>query len=85
MDPQTAVHEPRWVWGRTWGEETQELRLEGRINKEVQRRLKLAGHAVKPVEDFAGAMGHAHAILIDDSGFRIGGTDPRCDGAAIGW
>lgn len=19
MDPQTAVHEPRWVWGRTWG------------------------------------------------------------------
>ncbi|TKH41418.1 gamma-glutamyltransferase [Paenibacillus terrae] len=85
MDPQTAVHEPRWVWGRTWGEETQELRLEGRIAKEVQRRLKLAGHAVKPVEDFAGAMGHAHAILIDDSSLRLGGTDPRCDGAAIGW
>ncbi|MFK4340385.1 hypothetical protein ABIA64_000550 [Paenibacillus sp. RC253] len=30
-------------------------------------------------------MGHAHAVLIDDSGLRISGTDPRCDGATIGW
>lgn len=85
MDPQTAIHAPRWVWGRTWGDDTQELRLEGRIAEEVQRRLRSAGHTVKVVEDFAGVMGHAHAIMIDGHGFRIGGTDPRCDGAAIGW
>ena len=85
MAPQTAVREPRWVWGRTWGEATQELRVEGRIAAEVQQRLRLAGHAVHTVEDFARVMGHAHAIMIDDNGFLLGGTDPRCDGAAIGW
>lgn len=85
MTPQTAVREPRWVWGRTWGEATQELRVEGRIAAEVQQRLKLAGHKVNTVEEFARVMGHAHAIMIDDNGFLLGGTDPRCDGAAIGW
>jgi len=30
-------------------------------------------------------VGRAHAILVDDEGCRRGGTDPRADGAAIGW
>ncbi|MBB6692950.1 gamma-glutamyltransferase [Cohnella xylanilytica] len=85
MDPQSAVSEPRWVWGRTWGEPTQELKLESRISAEAVKRLEEAGHAVRLAGEYDGIVGHAHAIRIDGNGFRSGGTDPRCDGAAIGW
>lgn len=85
MDPQTAVSEPRWVWGRTWGEQTQDLKVESRVPPETIDALKRAGHAVRTVGDFDGIVGHAHAIVIDENGFRSGGTDPRCDGAAVGW
>jgi gamma-glutamyltranspeptidase/glutathione hydrolase len=85
MDPQSAINEPRWVWGRTWGEDTQELKVEGRVKPDVLEALSKAGHTVHVVGDYDSVVGHAHAILIDENGFRIGGTDPRSDGAAIGW
>jgi len=84
MNPQQAITEPRFVWGRTWGDPTRELKIEGRVSKEVTERLKAAGHIVNVVEDFHQAMGHANAIVIDEQGFLHGGTDPRSDGAAIG-
>jgi gamma-glutamyltranspeptidase/glutathione hydrolase len=85
MAPQQAVSEPRWLWGRTWGEESSDLRIENRVDLRTIERLKQAGHPVRVVADFDGSMGHAQAILIDEQGFLSGGTDPRCDGAAIGW
>jgi gamma-glutamyltranspeptidase len=85
MDPQTAVNEPRFVWGRTWGEHTQELKIESRVAAGVQAELAEAGHLVREVGSYDGVMGHAHAISIDGNGYRSGGTDPRCDGSAIGW
>ncbi|WP_424766528.1 gamma-glutamyltransferase [Paenibacillus sp. sgz302251] len=85
MNPQQAINEPRWVWGRTWGEPTQELKIEGRVSAEVLASLAQAGHSVRKVKDFDGIMGHAHAIMRDEQGFLQGGSDPRCDGAAIGW
>ncbi|MFP3125447.1 gamma-glutamyltransferase [Ectobacillus funiculus] len=84
MNPQQAISEPRFVWGRTWGEATQELKIEGRISKEVTAALQAAGHLVKRVSDMDQAMGHANAILIDEQGFLHGGVDPRGDGAANG-
>ncbi len=85
MNPQTAVSEPRFVWGRTWGESSQELRVESRVADEVLSELREAGHLVRKVDGYDGVVGHAHVISIDDNGYRSGGTDPRCDGAAIGW
>ncbi|QGQ98344.1 gamma-glutamyltransferase [Paenibacillus psychroresistens] len=85
MDPQSAINQPRFVWGKTWGEDTQELKVEGRVSQETLDRLGQAGHLVRKVADYDSVVGHAHAIQIDDNGFRIGGTDPRADGAAIGW
>ncbi|WP_309120731.1 gamma-glutamyltransferase [Paenibacillus sp.] len=85
FDPQSAVSAPRFVWGRTWGEATQELKTERRIDEAVREALARAGHRVVELPAFDGKVGHAHAILIDDEGFRRGGTDPRADGAAIGW
>lgn len=85
MDPQQAINAPRWVWGRTWGEPTRELKLESRVAPEVRAALAAAGHQVRTVGAYDGIMGHAHAIVRDDYGFLQGGSDPRCDGAAIGW
>lgn len=85
LNPQKAVSEPRWVWGRTWGKTSEELRLESRIEPLVIERLQQAGHRVNRVNPYDGVMGHAHAILVDEQGYLHGGVDPRCDGAAIGW
>ncbi|SET92354.1 gamma-glutamyltransferase [Paenibacillus sp. NFR01] len=85
MNPQEAVAAPRFVWGRTWGDPTQELKVERRVPAEVRAQLAAAGHLVREAAAYDGIMGHAHAIAIDAHGFRSGGTDPRCDGAAIGW
>lgn len=85
MSPAEAIYEPRFVWGRTWGEQTEELKMEGRISKEVIESMIKAGHLVKVVEPIDKIMGHANAILIDEQSFLHGGVDPRGDGAAIGW
>lgn len=84
MNPQQAISEPRFVWGRTWGEETQELKIENRVPDDVARKLETAGHAVRKVGDMDPVMGHANAIFIDKQGFLHGGVDPRGDGAAVG-
>jgi gamma-glutamyltranspeptidase/glutathione hydrolase len=85
MNPQQAINEPRWVWGRTWGKPTQELKIEGRVRPEAEEALVSAGHLVRRVKEFDGVMGHAHAIWIDEQGFLSGGADPRSDGRAVGW
>ena len=84
MNPQEAISEPRFVWGRTWGEANQELKIESRISKDVTDQLKKAGHIVNRVKEMDGVMGHANAIRIDEQGFLQGGVDPRGDGATVG-
>lgn len=84
MNPQEAIDQPRFVWGRTWGEPTEALTVEGRVDQEVLAALAAAGHQVRKVADYDGLAGHAHVIAIDERGGFYGGTDPRCDGAAIG-
>jgi len=85
MDPQSAINAPRWVWGRTWGEPTLELKIENRVSNDIISKLNVAGHIVNVVQPFDGIMGHAHAIMKDDYGFWQGGADPRSNGSAIGW
>lgn len=74
MDPQTAINEPRWLWGRTWGDYVAGVRIENRVDEEVIQKLKERGHLVTVVDDFDGVMGHAAAIQIDDQGFPRGGN-----------
>ncbi|MFB5284641.1 gamma-glutamyltransferase [Peribacillus sp. Hz7] len=84
MDPQQAISEPRFVWGRTWGEDSEALKIESRVAADAIQTLKNKGHLVEVVEEFDGIMGHAQAIRIDEHNFLQGGVDPRGDGAAIG-
>ncbi|MEM1278855.1 MAG: gamma-glutamyltransferase [Cyanobacteria bacterium P01_H01_bin.152] len=83
FDPQAAIDQPRWLWGRTWGEAETGLTLEGRISQAVQQALSDRGHPVKSAPDWTEKMGHAHIIRCDAAGGYEGGCDPRSDGAAI--
>ncbi|RKD24672.1 gamma-glutamyltransferase [Ammoniphilus oxalaticus] len=84
MDPQEAVSQPRWLWGRTWGVARLDLKIESRCCPNTIQALRDAGHDVNVVKDYDDFMGHASAIKVDDDGFLQGGVDPRSDGAAIG-
>ena len=85
MSPQEAITAPRWLYGRTWGAASNDVKLEGRIPASVVEELKKRGHPVKVVEDFTDTMGHAGAILVRDNGVLQGATDPRGDGLAAGF
>jgi gamma-glutamyltranspeptidase len=81
-DVQQAIEAPRWLMGRTWGVQSRDLWLEGRIGDEVVRALQLAGQPVKLLTDWADDMGHAQAIHVTDDGLLAAGADPRGDGSA---
>jgi len=83
-DVQQAIEAPRWLYGRTWGEDTRSLSLESRVPDSVITALQKQGHQVSVARRYDDTMGHAAAISIDD-GLLEGGADPRGDGAAIGY
>ena len=83
LDIQTAVNCPRWRWGRTWGEASARLALEGRITAESRSALRQRGHQLQIEADWSEAMGHAHMIQVLDT-CLLGACDPRSDGSAIG-
>ena len=87
MTPQEAIAAPRWLYGRTWGSDSNDLRVEGRVDSDTVAQLRQRGHTVNVVEDYAHAMGHAGAIRIDqETGLLQGGCDPRSDGlSAVGY
>ncbi|WNR45064.1 gamma-glutamyltransferase [Paenibacillus roseipurpureus] len=82
---QEAISLPRWVYGRTWGEEGDALKIEHRLEADVYARLRKWGHQVEIVKPWDGAMGQAQGIVMDKQGFLSGAADPRGDGLAIGW
>ncbi len=85
MNPQAAIAAPRWLLGRTWGQESDSLKLEARFPKETQDALRAMGHPVDMLDDYDETMGHAGAIVLGADGITEGGSDPRSDGAALGW
>ena len=77
---QGSVAAPRWLLGRTWGEESTTLKLESRIDSSVVDALASAGHDVEIVGAFDEVMGHAGALVRHPSGVIEGAADPRSDG-----
>ncbi|MCI3923733.1 gamma-glutamyltransferase [Paenibacillus sp. TRM 82003] len=82
---QEALALPRWVYGRTWGADSDSLKLENRGLERVAETLAAWGHEVELVAPWDGIMGQAQGIVIDANGVRSGAADPRGDGTAIGW
>ena len=82
---QRAVSAPRWLLGRTWGEESTTLKLESRIDSTVVDALRAAGHDVETVGAYDETMGHAGALVHHPNGVIEGAADPRGDGVAAGF
>ena len=61
-----------------------EIQLEPGIPRQTVEKLESMGHKILP--HTGGIFGCANAILIDpDTGTYFGGSDPRCDGASLGY
>lgn len=85
LDPQAAIETPRWVSGadpdgRRW------LRVEPGVGQVTITDLERRGHRVIVGEPWDTFTGHAHCIRVDhERGVLGGASDPRSDGAAVGW
>ncbi len=82
---QQAVSAPRWLLGRTWGQSSDSLKLEGRFDDETVLMLRLWGHEVELLPDFSESVGHAGAIVRHSNGMFEGASDPRSNGSAAGF
>jgi oxamate amidohydrolase len=85
MNPAAAIAAPRWLLGRTWGQVSDTLKLEGRFPPATVEELKRRGHDIEMYPDFDETFGHAGAIVRAPNGMLEGGTDPRSDGAVAGF
>lgn len=86
FDLQQAIEAPRWLYGRTWGEESNSLKVENRLSDKTLAALRQKGHDIEIVAPFSDVMGHAGAILVNQKDHVLfGAADPRGDGAAIGY
>jgi oxamate amidohydrolase len=85
MNPAAAIAAPRWLLGRTWGQTTDTLKLEGRFPAATIDELRRRGHDIEVYPDFDETLGHAGAIVRAPNGTLEGGTDPRSDGAVAGF
>jgi gamma-glutamyltranspeptidase/glutathione hydrolase len=82
---QQAVSGPRWLLGRTWGQNSDTLKIENRFAPGVIEELAARGHDIEIYPAFSETMGHAGAILRHANGVLEGAADPRSNGAAAGF
>jgi gamma-glutamyltranspeptidase/glutathione hydrolase len=78
-DIEAAIDAPRWFVSPTDWTVLVEDRFEPALLEELRRR----GHAISVTGAYDHTMGHAHAILVDEMGYRAA-SDPRSEGAALG-
>lgn len=87
LDIQQALEQPRFLSGRIGLTEPRDpLHVEGRMPEETISALAARGHKMNVWPDWQNRAGQAHGIVIDsETGTLSGGSDPRSDGAAIGY
>ena len=80
LDPETTIAAPRWLLGRTWGEESASLKIERTLATRIGDALASRGHVVEAVDDANENMGHAGMIVRHEDGRAEAASDPRSDG-----
>jgi gamma-glutamyltranspeptidase/glutathione hydrolase len=87
LDIQQAIEAPRWLSGRfALGDPRDLLNMEGRFPEHTFAGLAARGHVVNRWGAWNELAGHAHGIAVEPgTGAFMGGSDPRSDGAAIGY
>ncbi len=79
LEVQAAIAAPRWVVDVADGS----VALEADVDAGVVAGLVRRGHVVRRIEARSHLAGHAHAIAVTGHGYAAG-SDPRCEGAAVG-
>ncbi|MEM6888296.1 MAG: gamma-glutamyltransferase [Pseudomonadota bacterium] len=79
---QHALTSPRWLLGKTWGDETTSLKIEANADPVLVQALKAAGHEVETVPAFSSVVGHGGAVVQHVDGRTEAASDPRSDGWA---
>jgi gamma-glutamyltranspeptidase/glutathione hydrolase len=82
---QEAIALPRWVYGRTWGEDSDTFKIENRGLDQMINELERRGYLVEALLAWDPVVGQAQGISVHDDGSFSGAADPRGDGLAIGW
>jgi len=83
---QDAIDDPRWLYGRMWGDESQSLKLENRLGDATALTLSRMGHDVETIDSWSDVAGHAAAIQVNhQQGVLTGAADARGEGIAAGW
>lgn len=77
-----AIAAPRWVLGRTWGDHSDNLKLESRFDPTLIEALRRRGHDIALLDPVDETVGHAGAIVLHPDGRFEGAADPRSDGTA---
>ena len=85
QDLQQAITAPRWLLGKTWGDATTSLKLEDRFDPALVAELKAAGHEVEMIAPYSDMAGHAGGVAYWPNGLIEVASDPRADGAALGF
>lgn len=86
LDIQAAIEMPRWVHGVERPDEGEVVHVESRFPESTSAGLRALGHRVAEIGPWDSAVGHAQGIVVDaEHGVLQGGSDPRAEGAAVGW
>lgn len=85
MDMQQAIDTPRvhhqWLPDFIFWEEFG-------MNADTREKLERMGHAFRPIPGASRSpseIGDAHGVMIDSAGMRLGASDPRLGGVAVGY
>ncbi len=80
-----AIDQPRFLFGKTWGEDSIALKVENRFDPSLLQRLEKAGHQLEVnAQDYDDSFGHAGALARHPDGRIEAAHDPRSDGGAAG-
>lgn len=82
LDVQTALEHAKWHDLVKRDEGRHILRIEEQIGEAEIEKLRRMGHETEPIKPFT-ASGASQVIQIRKDGVRLGGSDPRADGAAL--
>ncbi len=85
MKPAAAMDAPRFIYGRSWGDDSQALRVESRFDPDLLRALERAGHDIVVDQAYSDRLGHAGALIRLPRGEIEAAHDPRSDGGASGF
>ena len=78
-----AIDDGRWLLGRTWGLDSNNLKIETSLYQRIGKNLEETQHDIQVVANHQEMMGHAGAIRVDSRGEIESASDPRSDGAAL--